>query len=224
LNVFKASATGWTTDGEDDGGGRRGRGRGDDGEEKLGVERKDFRAVCAAIMDGGEDEGDDTMDIDQVDIGGDSDSSDVEDAFELDEGSELSSLSSDSEYGASKKKTRAATSRSTASAKGKGKARDTGDDSAPPTPAKTRRKKGANLMEQAGPLKLVGRQREVARELWDMMKRTNGEEAVKKTKKGEGSAHILGREEIKMWVREMGEMWTEDEVSTTISCESPADR
>lgn len=224
INVFKASATGWGAAEEEDsameGARRRGRGKGDEGEEKLGVERKDFRAVCAAIMDGGDEDegGEGKMDIDEdiaAESEDDSDSGSEEDTFRLDEGSELSSLSSDSEYGASRKKTRAEASGS-AKSKGKGKERDTGDI----TPAKKRRSKKSDLLEQKGPLKLVGRQREVVRDLWDMMKGINGEEqteTAKRPRKGEGSAYVLGREEVKKWVREMGEMWTEDEVGSFCS-------
>ncbi|RXK40935.1 hypothetical protein M231_01783 [Tremella mesenterica] len=84
LSVFRSSASGW--DAEFDADSRR-RKR---GEEEAGVERKDFRAVCAALM--GPDEN-------EQDLG--SEDEEAADAFTLpdDSDSSLSPISSESSYG-----------------------------------------------------------------------------------------------------------------------------
>jgi hypothetical protein len=171
LEVFRSSASGWQEeDTEDTGGLSRRRKR----EEEAGVERKDFRAVCAALMgpDDGEAEGDAGISEEQDDDA----YQDSEDASE----SALSSLSSDSEY------------------VGEGR-RERGD--APPG-RPTRRSKRALLVD-TGPVKLSSRQREVVKDIWEMLKPDAA---------GRG-ANILGRDEVKKWAMDLGEMWSGDEVS-----------
>ena len=270
LGVFRASATGWADDDTADatrrrrlgGGGEEGEG----GDAKLGVERKDFRAVCAALMGGDEpDEGTDgaegegeggDVDKDGADEGAglgpgrrrqrpatrrtpspspsDSEDDDEDgDGFEPSDNSSLSSLSSDSEYGASKRQTRrkdanatpskgsGATSRAAAGSgksKGKGKARATGTDTDASAPATRRRKnKKDALIAEDGPIKLNSRQKEMVKILWEMLKPPQRDEGGngKGFRRGKGASNqnVLGRDEVKAWVRQLGEMWTEDEVS-----------
>lgn len=143
LEVFRASASGWG-----EGGGE-------------GIARKDFRAVCAALMepDGAAD----------AVLSSDEDSAD---AFAPSDESFSDVEDEDDDYG---------------DVTGKGK-----------TPKSTRK---TRLQVAAAP-KLTTRQKEQARIIWDMFK--PGQE-------GRGT-HILGRDEVKHWVRELGEMWTEEEV------------
>jgi len=167
LGVFRASASGWDEDEQS----ARQRKRADEAE--LGVEKKDFRAVCAALMgpDSGGDEG----------SGSDNEE---EDAYQLplDESS-LSSLS-ELDYDGGPPKVKRAGS--------------------PKTRAKRSRKALEVDSERA---KLNSRQKEVVRDIWAMLK-----PKIKDGGGGRGS-NILGREEVKHWVRTLGEMWTEEEVS-----------
>jgi hypothetical protein len=174
LAVFKASASGWDDEGEEAPSRRRKRGE----EEQTGgsVSRRDFRAVCAALM--GPDEG-----------GGDGDegddaesSSSGEDAFKLDEGDESeSSLSS-------------AFSDPSISGKGKGKAKATS----------ARRSRKNKDLEEEEKAKLSSRQKEMVGELWRMIKPSAGER---------GGGRALSRDEVKLAVRNLGEMWIDEEVS-----------
>jgi hypothetical protein len=59
-------------------------------------------------------------------------------------------------------------------------------------------------LEDSGKIKLNARQREVVNDLWGMMKPE--EEQHKR------GGQILGRDEVRRKVRDLGEMWTEDEV------------
>lgn len=146
LAVFQASASGW------------GEGGGD------GITRKDFRAVCAALM--GPDDGAEAA------------SSAGEESEPFEPSDESFSEPEDEEYNAP--------------AKGKGK-----------EAAKSSRK--SKLEVSAAP-KLTPRQKEAAREIWDMLK---------PNKTGQG-AHMLGRDEVKRWARELGEMWTDTEVRAEV--------
>ncbi|RSH92305.1 hypothetical protein EHS25_008720 [Saitozyma podzolica] len=100
--------------------------------------------------------------------------------------SSLSSLSSDSEYGGRRK--------------GKGRP---GKDAPPGKP--TRRSKKA--LEESGPVKLSSRQREVVRDIWDMLKPDSSARG----------GNILGRDEVKRLVRDLGEMWSDDEITEMVT-------
>jgi hypothetical protein len=185
LAVFRASASGWTEPDR-----RRDRNNEEQEEAMLmggGVELKDFRAVCAALMgpdEGGEGEGEGD---DQLSSGDDED----EDTYKVGDGdggedSSLSEITED-EY-----KDRESTTKPPASKKGKGRGR----------------KKKLEL-EDNGRIKLNPRQREVVNDLWGMLK-PEGEREVR-------GGHVLGRDEVRRKVRDLGEMWTEDEVSFSCS-------
>ena len=171
LAVFKASASGWDNEGEEAPSRRRKRGD----EERTGgsVSRRDFRAVCAALMgpDDGEDEGDDAEST-----------SSGEDAFKLDEGDESESSLSSAFSEPSLSGTR----------KGKGKA------------ASGRRGRKNKDLEEEEKAKLSGRQKEMVGELWRMIKPSSGER---------GGGRVLSRDEVKLAVRNLGEMWNDEEVS-----------
>jgi hypothetical protein len=181
LAVFRASATGWD---EDSGKKRR------DMEEELGVELKDFRAVCAALM-GPEEEGVDGMAEDQGDESEGS-GDDAYDAKATDSGSDspLSSVSSNSSY-ASRSNKRKGAAGSMSVPKGK--------------PTRSTRGKKALEAQSGGAARLSARQKEAAKDIWEMVKPEG--------KNGGRSAQILGRDEVRRLVRTLGEMWTEDEVS-----------
>jgi hypothetical protein len=194
LAVFRASATGWGEPGDEDEGRRK---RGPAGEdEEGGVLLKDFRAVCAALMDP-EDEDGGGMDVDA-----ESDSSAEEDAFKLDDedgSSDLSDLSEES-YGATtkgrkptrRKKVSSPTDKETSRVKGKGKGKS----------------KGKDLEARSGDkVRLNSKQKESAKTIWDMLKPPGKPEGRGK------SGNVLGRDEVRALVRSLGEMWTEDEVS-----------
>jgi len=177
LAVFKASASGWDEEGDEAPIRRRKRGE----EEPTGgsVSRKDFRAVCAALM-GPDEAGDD---------GGEADSSSSgEDAFKLDDGDESeSSLSS-------------AFSEPSVAGKGKGRA------------TSGRRGRKNKVLEEEEKLKLSGRQKEMVGELWRMIKPNAGER---------GSGRIMSRDEVKLAVRNLGEMWNDEEVSRALNQSLP---
>jgi len=73
---------------------------------------------------------------------------------------------------------------------------------------RTRRNKSRKALEVTDRTKLTSRQKEVVRDIWDMLK--------PKAKEGGRGSNILGREEVKHWVRSLGEMWTEEEVSFAV--------
>ena len=172
LGVFRSSASGWDVE---DAATRR-RNREDEGE--LTVERKDFRAVCAALM--GPDEMGDKAGSHE------SETTEEEDVYHLpaeDDESSLSSLSG-SDYAGESSKPRTTSPRS-------------------------RTKRSTKTLEamtdrKQKQLSLTSRQKEVVREIWDMLK--------PKARDGGRQSNILGREDVKHWVRTLGEMWTEDEV------------
>lgn len=169
LGVFRSSASGWHDD--DPLTSRRKR---DDGGEP-GVKSKDFRAVCAALM--------------EPDEGGEGSGSDeeAEDAYRLPSGEE-SSLSSLSESDYEGKPVRP---------------RRTGSP-------KTRSSRSRKALEaNTDRPKLTSHQKEVVRDMWDMLR--------PKAKDGGRGSSILGREEVKHWVRTLGEMWTEEEVSDIVA-------
>ena len=74
-----------------------------------------------------------------------------------------------------------------------------------PRPKSKRSRKDLEEQTDRKQLTLNSRQKEVVREIWDMLK--------PKAKDGGRSSNILGREDVKYWVRTLGEMWSEDEVS-----------
>jgi hypothetical protein len=177
LAVFRASASGWT---EQTG---RYRDKEEEEENRLiggGVELKDFRAVCAALM--GPDEGGDGED--QISDDGDEDI--YQDEGGDDGESSLSEITED-EYN---EPSTSAAKPGTVKDKGKGKGKG--------------RKKKVEL-EDNGKIRLNPRQREVVNDLWGMLKPDSAREVR--------GGHILGRDEVRRKVRDLGEMWTEDEVS-----------
>ena len=176
LSVFRSSASGW--DVEDGDSHRRKR----DDEVELGVEKKDFRAVCAALM--GPDES-------AAGASGGSGNEDEEDVYRMpSDGSSLSSVS-DSEYDAGP---------------GAGPSRVKGRRSGSPK-ARTSTRRSRKVLEVNDRAKLSSRQKEVVQDIWDMLK--------PKAKDGGRGSHILGRDDLKHWVRTLGEMWTEDEVNAS---------
>ena len=172
LAVFRASASGWTEP-------NRYASKEEEEENRLmsgGVELKDFRAVCAALMGPDEAPSNDEDDEDEGDVykGGDD--------------SSLSEITED-EYEDPSTATSKAQTQAQAGAKGgKGKGRG---------------KKRVEL-EDNGKIRLNARQREIVNDLWGMLK----PEAEQQKRGG----HILGRDEVRRKVRDLGEMWTEDEV------------
>jgi len=182
LAVFRASASGWTE--------QTGRYRDKDEEEENrlmggGVELKDFRAVCAALM--GPDEGGEQV----------SDEEEEGDMYQDEDGeSSLSEITED-EYNEPTPTT------TTGKGKGKGKGKGTGNG---------RGKKKVEL-EDNGKIKLNPRQREVVNDLWEMLKPDSGKEVR--------GGHILGRDEVRRKVRDLGEMWTEEEVSCLLMFSGP---
>ncbi|OCF77047.1 hypothetical protein I204_02756 [Kwoniella mangroviensis CBS 8886] len=201
LAVLKASASGWEEDGEDNSRRTGKRGAGAEGEEEggAGVELKDFRAVCAALMGPDDGNGD-----------GEEDEDEDEDDFEIpSEESELSSLSG-SEYGEDNDNISGTTGKNKSG--NKVKSRDfaeTEDNESLPAP-KRKGRKGKNLdIDSSGRIKLSSRQKELAMDIWEMLKPPSS------TRKGEG--YVLGRDEVKKWVRELGEMWTEEEITEMVS-------
>lgn len=150
-----------------------------------GVRLKDFRAVCAALMSPEEDGGEAEDEPADEEAG----EGDEEMDFDLSSGSEDEFEPTDDED-------------------------DAGDaDYGAPVKATRRTRKTAMLEEKAAP-KLSGRQRELARELWTMLKPDE--------EKGRGGG-ILSRDEVKRWVRDLGEMWSDAEVSLRKARLSKAD-
>ena len=145
LAVFRASASGWA-DGEEEEtpGGRRPQ-VGDGEQESGGVELKDFRAVCAALM--GPDEGNEDGDEDLEKRS--------DQAFEMESSSSLSSLpDSGDDYGQASETSRG---------KGKGKA---------VAGASLRRgkKKVDPDLEEMAQIRLSAGQKEMVKSLWEMVK------------------------------------------------------
>ncbi|WWD21616.1 hypothetical protein CI109_106102 [Kwoniella shandongensis] len=210
LQVFRASASGWADDDANDDDpsevlGRRKRAAGGGGEEdEMGVELKDFRAVCAALM-GPEEEGDGDENMD----GSGNDDEEEEDAFELSDeenGSDTSSLTG-SEYGASTSNRRNKTTQRV-------KVTDFARDDAGGGEIATRSKgKGGRSRKTRieGKPKLSTKQKELAKDIWDMLKPPS-------TGKQSGrESGILGREEVKHWVRTLGEMWSDEEITEMVT-------
>ncbi|WRT64637.1 uncharacterized protein IL334_001571 [Kwoniella shivajii] len=196
LAVFKASASGWKNDNDDVVASRRKRGD----EVEGGVELKDFRAVCAAIM-GPEEEGS-NPDLDEDE--------DDEDTFELPEDeSDLSSLS-DSEYGeiSSNKRSKGRSSNKVLS-------NDFADDGGEFTPKK-RGKKSIKL-DELGKAKLSSRQKELAKDIWEMLKPASQSSSTEPNRTKGYRSDVLGRDELKKSVRQLGEMWTDDEITDMIT-------
>jgi hypothetical protein len=166
LAVFRASASGWTEP-------NRYASKEEEEENRLmsgGVELKDFRAVCAALMG-----------PDEVGSNDDDDDDEGEDVYKGGgHESDLSEITED-EY----------------------------EDPEEPVPKKGKGRGGGRgkkrvELEDNGKIKLNARQREVVNDLWGMMK-----PEAEQHKRG---GHILGRDEVRRKVRDLGEMWTEDEV------------
>lgn len=152
LAVFRASASGWDAK------------PGEEVDPAVGL--KDFRAVCAALMEPEED-ADVPMEVEPSSDDGSSDN------FELSELSDAPSEDADDD-----------------------------DEYGRPKPARRTRKSAAASL-QVTRIKLNPHQREMARDIWGMLKPNAS---------GPGSG-ILGRDEVKRWARELGEMWSDDEVS-----------
>lgn len=172
LAVFRASASGWD-------------GNGTEGEGEGAVSRRDFRAVCAALLpedDGpgqGDGGGEDDEDVEEDLSSDDNDT----DAFRpSDDDDDEPEEDDDGGYGAGP---------STSTAKPKRRTRRTGLEAAPVA-------------------KLSTAQRALARELWDMLKPPTAAAPAP----GSGQSNfILSRDDVKRWAREMGEMWSDEEVS-----------
>ncbi|KAK8847525.1 hypothetical protein IAR55_005383 [Kwoniella newhampshirensis] len=208
LQVFRASASGWKdendleVDTDMDSRRRKRLAGGGEDEDEVGVEMKDFRAVCAALM-GPDDNQDNDSSKEQED------SSDEEvggsDAFELSgSDSDLSSLTG-SEYGQASTSKRKAGPRVTATDFAQEQQRD-GEGGSTPRKRTTRRSRKTRI---EGKPKLSTKQKEMARDIWDMLK-------PKSTGK-ERDAGILGRDEVKHWVRTLGEMWSDEEITEMVT-------
>lgn len=119
------------------------------------------------------------------------DESDRESAYREAGGEDDSSLSelSEEEY------------REPGASKGKGKA-----SAKSGTKPKGRAKARAEL-EETGRIKLNSRQKEIVNDLWAMVKPAQPDGQFTR------GGNVLGRDEVKQKVRELGEMWTEDEAS-----------
>ena len=194
LAVFRASATGWDDDKDDGEAGGAGdaarrRKRGEAGEDEVvggGVGKKDFRAVCAALM-GLDDQPDGAEDAEMS-------SDDASDTFELEEAeddSSLSDASSEASYGRGKTGGRA----------------KSGAKGAPTSTTKaTRRGRKNKALEEDERVKLSSRQREMVAAIWAMIK-------PPKVGGPQRGGMVLGRDELKVVVRDFGEMWTDEEVS-----------
>ncbi|ORX33991.1 hypothetical protein BD324DRAFT_605359 [Kockovaella imperatae] len=182
LEVFRSSASGWEE------ANARERKNADDKQEGGGVELKDFRAVCAALM-GNEGDGQNDEDLQ-------GDDEEADQAFEIESSSSLSTLSdSDDEYG-----------QPSVSSKGKGKGK--GKASAGPGASLRRGKQKANMdLEEDQPIKLTSGQKEMVKSLWEM---------VKPNASGRG-ANILGRDEVKDLARGLSEMWSDEEITEMVS-------
>ncbi|WVW78326.1 hypothetical protein I302_100280 [Kwoniella bestiolae CBS 10118] len=190
LGVFKASASGWEDEEEQSSSSRRKRGPNEEG-GGGGVELKDFRAVCAALMGPDDAQGEEE--------------DGEEDTFELpseDGESDLSSLSG-SEYGED------SASKSTKKRTGKVRSKDFASegDSSTPAPAARRRGRKNIDVDSSGRVRLNTRQKELAKDIWEMLKPPST------TQKGQ----VLGRDEVKKWVRELGEMWSDDEITEMVT-------
>ncbi|WVO16651.1 hypothetical protein L204_104330 [Cryptococcus depauperatus] len=166
IQVFRASASGWSESSA-----RRNRVQGD--VEEGGVELKDFRAVCAALM-GPEDMADDHP-ADGLDT-----SSGDEDVFEPSDSPDLSSGAESSYTGPGSRIGRR-----------------------PNKPDKT----GLSGKSAKGSAKLSAYQRTMVEAIWKMLKPT--------AKQSRG-VDILGRDEMKQWVRTLGEMWSDEEITDMV--------
>ncbi|KAL0243565.1 hypothetical protein I308_105532 [Cryptococcus tetragattii IND107] len=131
LQVFRASAMGW-----DESSNKRAL----DTEGAAGVELKDFRAVCAALMDP-----DDGEEMEDVELGSNDDDDDKDNFEPSGEESALTSLS-ESSYGGTPNKNRSKTARNTS--------------------GKTR-VKGKGVLEDQ--ISLSSNQRVMVRDIWDML-------------------------------------------------------
>lgn len=165
-------------------------GWGEGGDEviDLSVGLKDFRAVCAALM-GPDEGGDEEEDDDRGLSSGDEDAYREEGkAGRDDDDSELSELSDDGEDEYRAPNTNKGRGKPSGSKAKRAKAKGKGDD-----------------LREKGRVKLNPRQKEIINDLWGMVKPEQDQNVR--------GGHVLGRDEVKRKVRELGEMWTEDEVS-----------
>jgi hypothetical protein len=194
LAVFKASATGWHADTEDAGESRVRKRDAEVNEDDLGVAKKNFRAVCAALMGPDNGAGDDDDAVSSEDLG----AGDDEDDFTMDSQSDssLSSLSASSFEGG-KRGAKGSTRTPRKKSVGKGKSGDEGGS--------RKRKSKKKLLEEEGPIKLTLRQKDMVSDLWSLVK-------PKADKQGR-AGRVLGKDEVKNLVRTLGEMWTDEEVS-----------
>lgn len=161
LQVFRASAMGW-----DESSNKRAL----DTEDAAGVELKDFRAVCAALMDP-----DDGEEVEDVELGSNDDDDD-KDTFEPSgEESALTSLS-ESSYGDTPNKNRSKTARNTA--------------------GKTR-VKGKGVLEDQISLSL--NQRAMVKDIWDMLKPSEKQKKLGADILGRNEVKELVRTLGEMW-------------------------
>ena len=172
----------------------------------MGVGKKDFRAVCAALMgpdDGGnflasdEEKGEDEEADEDVDMEGD------EYNLSGDEDSGLSDLDSASSFDGGEGGTKSKSRKSGGKAKGN----------------EPKRKGRKARMIDEGPVKLSSRQKDMVADIWRMLKSVSaaGGTAAFGRNKGTGGgdgpgSRIMGRDEVKTLVRDLGEMWTDEEV------------
>ncbi|OCF38854.1 hypothetical protein I317_07362 [Kwoniella heveanensis CBS 569] len=242
LGVFRASASGWEDDDQDAAAqaqaARRRKKVNDEGKEEDagGVLLKDFRAVCAALMPSpsSTSAGQDDVDISQDE--GDLESDDFEMSEEDDE-SELSSLSG-SEYGGgsgNKKTSVSRTRKKSGTRSTRVKATDfaqaSGDDDnvddSSRRKSNRRGKKRGLVQDSDGKVKLSSRQKELAKDIWEMLKPPLSGQAGTghgiahgpggQQERGRGrEAEIMSRDEVHKWVRTLGEMWDQNEVSIRV--------
>lgn len=161
LQVFRASAMGW-----DESSNKRAL----DAEDAAGVELKDFRAVCAALMDP-----DDGEEVEDVELGSNDDDDD-KDTFEPSgEESVLTSLS-ESSYGGTPNKNRSKTARNTS--------------------GKTR-VKGKGVLEDQ--ISLSSNQRAMVKDIWDMLKPSEKQKKLGADILGRNEVKELVRTLGEMW-------------------------
>lgn len=161
LQVFRASAMGW-----DESSNKRAL----DTEDAAGVELKDFRAVCAALMDP-----DDGEEVEDVELGSNDDDDD-KDTFEPSgEESVLTSLS-ESSYGGTPNKNRSKTARNTS--------------------GKTR-VKGKGVLEDQ--ISLSSNQRAMVKDIWDMLKPSEKQKKLGADILGRNEVKELVRTLGEMW-------------------------
>ncbi|WVQ98176.1 hypothetical protein IAU59_005298 [Kwoniella sp. CBS 9459] len=231
LGVFRASASGWEDDEEGEAAPARRKKdiTGEMDEDAGGVLLKDFRAVCAALVPSPSTSDDGQGDDVDVDMSPDEDEG-ASDDFELsEEDSELSSLSG-SEYGGGGKvsKTRVqgkskSGARPSVKSTDFAQAQDDHDDPGPSRKTTRRSNKRGLVQDSEGKVKLSSRQKELAKDIWEMLKPPAkaggpGTGTGTGTKNSRGrEAEILSRDEVHKWVRTLGEMWDQAEITDMVT-------